>query len=258
LPIPLVELSHREIARRIEKRIRGVKEIGKCKVVSITSTRKKPSVHLNVVLKGNPNFEEAHAICSEAGTQVRHVLSNVDISILSESGGTKRQEGIVGSIVNAIAEGEPGLRGTQNIHVRQDNDKVGVDFILLRGSNLTATETMPTSELQKRLLVAHPQISEVVIHEEYISDLVRAERSGQGAEIRWYVEHVGWRFPELGLQGPPAIRKIGDQFQVSVRVSFVSGTNGYEEASESLLKFTAAIRNGYPAITGVDVIKGIR
>ena len=255
MPVPLVELSGKEIAHRIEKRARALKGVARCKVVSISSTRKKPSVHLHVVLRGNPTFEETHVICSMLGIQVRKVLFNVHAVILSESGGLENEGEIIGKIVRTIAEQESGFRGAQNIHVREiDGGRVGVDFVLHSGSAQVSARSLPTIGIEKKLFAADPRISEVVIHEESLSELVRNELSSHGSEARWYIEHVGERFPNVRLRFPPGIRRIGDELRVTVRVSVVS-TGGHEEMRATLSEFVVAIENGYPAITEVDAIE---
>jgi divalent metal cation (Fe/Co/Zn/Cd) transporter len=253
MPIPIVERSDREIARDIEKRIRSIKDIGRCKVMEITSTRKKPTVRLLAVLKGNPSYEQTHRICSTMGIETRHVLFNVNLVIFSESSGLTNEEERAGKIVKAIADAEPGFRGSQNIHVRELDGELGVDFTLLEADALDAFHSFPTGRIEEKILASDSRISEVIIHEEPLSDLIHSQRAGHGGEAKWYVEHIVRRFPDFKLHLPPTIHKLGDQLHVTIRLSRTS--RAHDENGEDLEKLVAAIRNGYPAITKVTIIE---
>jgi divalent metal cation (Fe/Co/Zn/Cd) transporter len=94
-----------------------------------------------------------------------------------------------------------------------------------------------------------------VTHEETVSDLASHERSGHGAELRWYIEHVAKRFPELRLTSPPTIRRLGNhQLHVIVRASF-SPDLSMDKAGRVASRFDAAIRQGFSAIVRVDITK---
>lgn len=220
-------------------------------------TRKKLRIQLHVTLEGNPSYEETHVICSTIDRQVRRTVPNADVAIDSETSALKQNVEALWKIVKRIAEGEPGSRGAQNIHVNEVNGKVGVDFLLLESDKQTARKLLSRSETEvgKKLKAADSHISEVVIHRESISELVLSETSAHGTEARCYIEHVAKHFPSLGLLAPPVIRAIGDQLHVRIRV-VPAATIGPGGANEVASKFRAAIKNGYHAITKVDIIEG--
>lgn len=251
MPIPILERSDGEISRLMERKVRAIREVDRCNVISITSTRKKPSVHLLAVLRGNPSYEQTHVICSKIGIVARHVLSNVNLAIFSESSELQDEEEKAGKIVKSIADEEPGFRGSQNIHVRGINEKLGVDFTILEADTPDSFHSRPTSRIQEKILASDSRIEEVIIHDEPLSDLIRNQRAGHGGEAKWYIEHVVWRFPEFELLRPPDIQRFGDQLRVGIKVADHSSAQG--TSRDDLAKLESAIRNGYPAISRVTV-----
>jgi len=247
LPIPLVERSNKEIAHIIEKKAASIQGIERCKVQSITSTRKKPTIHLLAVLDGNPSYEEAHRISSTIGMQTRKVLSNVNLVILSESNEARNEQEKVHKIVKAIADDEPGFRGSQNVHLRELDGKLGVDFTILEAGGSFQSPV----GIEEKILAADSLISEVIIHREPLSDLVRSERSGHGSEVKWYVEHIVWRFPDLKLLTPPIVHRLGDQLHVMIKLDPTSYVNEKGRAKE----LASAIKNGFPTITKVTILE---
>ena len=195
-------------------------------------------------------------VSSRIDRQVRHIVPNARVAIGSKTGEFKDRGDVVRKLVKQIAEGEPGSRGAQNIHLHGVNGNVGVDFLLLEDPqtapmNLSRTET----EVGQRLKAADSRISEVVIHRESVSGLTLGEWSGHGVEARCYVEHIVKHFSSLRLLDPPVIRVIGDQLRVRIRV-VPTATTGTEGANMTASKLRAAIKNGYDAITKVEIIEG--
>jgi divalent metal cation (Fe/Co/Zn/Cd) transporter len=256
-PIPLFERSEKEVADRIRRKVKALRGVEDCKKVSLTFTRKKPRIQLLVTLEGNPSYEETHVICSTIDRQVRHTMPNARLAIGSETSSFKDDDEAVRKIVKRIAEEEPGSRGAQNIHLRGLNGKVGVDFLLLEADIQSARKVLSRSEIEvgQKLKAADSRVSEVVIHRESISEFVLGERSGHGTEARCYIEHVAKHFPSLSMLEPPVIRAIGDQLRVRIRVAPAARISP-ESANEVASKFGAAIKNGFQAITKVDIIQG--
>jgi len=112
-----------------------------------------------------------------------------------------------------------------------------------------------SARIEKKIKAANPNISEVVIHAESVSELVSSERSRHGTEVRWYIEHVTKRLPEVRLVRAPTIRHMDDgRLQVIIRAAFAPGTN-VEKANEIASRLDAEIRSGYPAIERVDIVE---
>ena len=252
MPIPIVEPSEREALRQIKRRVESLKEVKQCLGVRMSFTRKKPHVHLDVRLKGNPSYEETHKICSTIEDEVRSIVPNARIGIRSGPSGILLPRDIW-SLIKSIAEEESGSRGAHNIHFQNIGGRLGVDFHLEVSAGMTVEQAHEVSKrIEKKLKEANLGISEVVIHEESVSELISSERSGHGTEIRWYVEHVVKRFPDLKLTRPPTIRQIGNRFHVILKVAFMPGTK-MERATEITSSLDAAIKHGYPAVSRVDI-----
>jgi hypothetical protein len=254
MPIPLLERSDAEMARRIRKRIRSIQEVADCKNVTIGFTRKKPNIHSHVILKRNPSFEEAHTTCYGIDKEVRSLVPNSRVVIHSESG-EMRESGDIWTIVKRTAESQPGSRGVQNIHLRKIETSLGVDFHLHVGALLVGKQANDLeAKVSQALLKAEPKISEVVVHQESVSDLVSSEQWGHGTELKSYLEHLSKRFPELMSIGPPTIWKMNDGLHLVGRVGFALGTDE-KRVSEVKSEFAVAIRNGYPVIAKADIVE---
>ena len=218
----------------------------------MTHSRKKPRVYVHVLLKDNPGYEQVHKICSTIEKQVRSVVANARVAIRSEPGDGSGSE--IWMLVRKIVDAEPGSRGAHNIHVQKlDGRKLGVDFHLEVSAGMTVKQAHDvSSRIEKKIRASDARISEVVIHEESIPELISSEHSGHGTEIRWYVEHVVKRFPDISLVRPTTIRQVDDRYHVIIRAVFRPGTR-IENASEVTSRLDAAIRAGYPAIYRVDI-----
>lgn len=221
----------------------------------MTSPGKKPHVRVHVSLKGQPDYEGIHKVSATIDHEVRKVLPNARISIRSDSGEGGGEAGRIWQLVKSIAEDEPGSRGAHNIHV-QSFGKLGVDFHLEVAAGVSVEQAHDVAtRIEKKLKAANPKISEVVAHEETVSYLISNERSGHGAELRWFIEHVAKRFPEIELASPPTIRQLGNhQLHVIIRAAFEPDL-GMEKASQIASRLDAAIRQGFPAIVRVDITK---
>jgi hypothetical protein len=255
MPIPLIERPESFVARRIRRKVRSLDGVADCAGVIMGFTRKKPSIHLRVSLRGSPGFEETHSICSTIEGAVRHIVPNSHVDIYSQSGGVEDAEA-VWKAVKAIADGEPGSRGAQSIHLNRTDGRMGVDFLIIESARATdALAGHIETLVEKRFKTADPNVSEVVVHSETVSELVSSELSRCGTETRWLIEHVAGRFPELKLSGPPALQMFGDLMRVGIQVEF-RGSGGTERAMKSVSDLENAIRSACPMITKVDIITG--
>ncbi len=254
MPIPIVEPSAREAARRIRRRVQSLEEVKECVDVRMSFTRKKPHVHVHVLLRDQPDYDGIHKVSAIIDHEVRKIVPNARVSIRSEPGDAGGEVGRIWELVKRLAEDEPGSRGAHNIHVQSIGGKLGVDFHLEVAARMSVAQAREVAaRIERRLKAASPTISEVVIHEETVSDLTSNERSGHGAELRWYIEHAAARFPEIRLASPPIIRQIGDrQLHVIIRAVFRPDLS-IERAALIASKLEVAIRQGFPAILRVDI-----
>jgi len=217
-------------------------------------TRKKPHIFLYARLRGNPSYEAIHRICSTIEGLVRTVVPNARVAIRSEPVVEKSEE--TWFLVKKIAEEEPGSRGAHNIHLKNVGQMLGVDFVLEVSAGMSARQAREvSSRVKKKIIASNLKVSEVIVHEETVSELVASERSGHGTEIKWYIEHVVERFPEIRLLGSPAIRRVGDFFHVSIRATFNPGIS-LEKLNEVTSKLDSNLRNGYLAIERVYIATG--
>ncbi len=215
-------------------------------------TRKKPHVYVHVWLRGNPDYETIHRICSTIEVVVRVIVPNARVAVRSEPSVEGTEEAWY--LVKKIAEEESGSRGAHNIHLKNAGETLGVDFVLEVSADMNLRQAHDVSaRIEKKIVASNSRISEIIIHEEYVSELIASEQSGHGTEIKWYIFHVVMRFPEIRLIRNPTIRRVGDFFHVSIRAAFKTGTSP-EKISEVTSRLDSAIRNGYPAIEKVFIV----
>lgn len=240
--------------RRIRRRVQALDGVKECVDVRMTFTRKKPHVHVYVLLKGDPDYDGIHKVSATIDHEVRSVVPNARVSIRSGPGeGGGEAEGIW-ELVKRIAEDEPGSRGAHNIHIQSTGGKLGVDYHLEVAAGMSVGQAHEVAaRIEKKLKGANPMITEVVTHEETVSERTTNERSGHGTELRWYIEHIAKRFPEIKLASPPIIRQLGDRrLHVIIRAAFKPDVS-MEKASQIASRLDAAIRQGFPAIVRVDI-----
>lgn len=254
MPIPLLERSDKEMARKIRRKVESIGEVAECKEVTTGFTRKKPSIHFHIVLKGNPTFEETHRICAKVDREVRSQVPNARVIIHSESqdAGPTRE---LWKLVKRTADSMPGSRGVQNIHIGKTDGSMRVDFNLQVSKPILGQKSNDLdSEITLKLKGEDPRITEVVVHKESVSNVVLAEQSGHGTELRSFIEHVAMRYPELVWLSPPMVRKMSDGFHLVDRVSFSQETSR-ERADQISIELRDAIRHGIPSITKADIIQ---
>lgn len=254
MPIPLVEPSERETLRRIRRRVQALEGVKECADVRMTLTRKKPHIHVHVLLKGDPDYDGMHKVSAIIDHEVRKVVPNARVSIRSDPSEGGGEVKVLWELVKRIAESEPGSRGAHSIHIQNFGGKLGVDFHLEVAAGMSVGQAHDVvARIERKIKAANPTISEVVTHEETVSDLTSNERSGHGTELRWFIEHVAKRFPEIRLTSPPIIRRLGaHQLHVIVRAGF-SPDLSLEKANQIASRLDAAIRQGFREIVRVDI-----
>lgn len=255
MPIPLLQPSKRETVRKVRRSVLAVPGVRECEVL-IDAMSKKPHVRVLIFLDGSLGYERAHSVSSMVDHRVRTVVPNARVWIRSEPyalGGGKGQ--VVWELVRKVADHEPGSRGAHNIHVEDAGENLGVDFHFVVSAGLTPRQGREVaSRVEKKLKESDPRISEVVVHVETTADSVRSEWWGHGSELRWYVEHVVERFPEVRMAGPPLIRRVGEgQLSVKLRVYPAPGS-AKERVEQATPRLRAAIKEGFEGISAVEVV----
>ncbi len=227
----------------IKRRVGNIQEIAHCEEVKMSFTRKKPAIHIHAIMKDNPSYEQTHRIHSLIETEVRHVMPNSRISIHSqpEKLGDVRA---LGRIVKDTIDAEPGSRGVQNVHFRTDG-MFGLDILLVTNVQSSRFD----ASIDQKLKAADHRISEIVIHKLSVAELVANEMARHGSQLRWFIEHVARRFPDLKQLHPPTIRRTIKGLIVSIPVSNLHGGTAAGPALAN------AIKQGYPGVADVKIME---
>lgn len=253
MPIPIVERSEHELARIITRRVRDAQGVQSCRWVRVDMTGKKPIVTVLVWLAPQTGSEGSHKVSLEIERQVKDVIPNSRVLIRTEPMGEDRD--VIWKLVKDTADSVPGSRGAHNIHIFKSNGSLGVDFHLEVSANMTVKQAAKVGEqIEKKLKAANPTITSVMIHQESVSDLVSSEMSGAGTEIRWYIEHVGKRYPEIRSIEKPIVRLAGDKLYVVVKCKFDPNIS-MQKVDEICSSFETAVKVGVPEILHIDIDK---
>ncbi len=237
----------------IERKVRDVKNVQSVRRVRVDLTGKKPVVVVGVWLDSKSNYEETHRTALTIENEVKDILPDSRVLIRSEPAGSDRDH--IWKLVKEVAESVPGSRGAHNVHIHKVNGKLGIDFHLEVSANMTVKQAHKVSEqIEKNLKAADPNIVEVLIHEESVEELVDSERSGAGTEIRWYIDHVKKRFPEIKDMSKPEIRRAGDKLYVVMKCSFNPDIS-MKEADEIIQRFESSVKAAIPDLAMIEVQK---
>jgi len=251
LPLPIVERSEKEIARIIKSKVEGISDVKGCHQVAVRVTGKRLGVDLHLSIDTSLRFEEVHRIVSEVEREIRRLAPRARITIQTDPYGHRRDD--VRTLVKKTAEAVPGSRGIHNIHIQKIDGKMGVDFHLEVGANMTVKQADEISDkIEKKLRAANPDLSEITIHIESASDILSRELEGGGTELKWYIEHAARRFPEIKKVHGIRVRKWGDGVHVVFRCHFDPELS-MAQAHEASTKFENAIKNAYPKVVRIDV-----
>ncbi len=252
MPVPVVERSQKEIEQMIRKKISAIKDVKACFQITVGPLRKKPQIHLHVWLDKNISYEGMHNVSSHIEREVRKIVPNASVAIRTEPHGTDYYD--VWKLVKDIANKEPGSRGAHNIHIQELDGTIGVDFHLEVSAGMTVKKAHDVAiQIEKKLKSANAKISEVIIHEESIADLVYSERTATGSHVRSYIEHIVRQFPEIIAVHKPKILKMGDEkLHVVLRCTFDPSLS-IDRAAEVTAKLQEIIRAGNPRIDRIDI-----
>jgi divalent metal cation (Fe/Co/Zn/Cd) transporter len=206
---------------------------------------------MHVLLDKNLSFEDTHKIASNIEREVKGVVPNARVTIHTEPLGGSRES--IWRLVRDIAEGVPGSRGVHNIHIQEIDGKLCVDLHLEVSANMTVKQSHEVSEqVETRIKVAIPNISEVTVHMESASERISRELTGVETEMESFIEHVAERFPEIRHVHGIEIRKVGDNLHVVMQCHFDPNIN-MEKAHEISNNLEREIRSAYPRVARIDV-----
>jgi divalent metal cation (Fe/Co/Zn/Cd) transporter len=246
-----VERSEKEIAQIIKKRVEAIPAVKGYHQLSVRITGKRFYVDMHVLLDKNLSFEDTHKIASDIEREVKGVVPNARVTIHTEPLGGSRES--IWRLVRDIAEGVPGSRGVHNIHIQEIDGKLCVDLHLEVSANMTVKQSHEVSEqVETRIKVAIPNISEVTVHMESASERISRELTGVETEMESFIEHVAERFPEIKHVHGIEIRRVGDNLHVVMQCHFDPNIN-MEKAHEISNNLEREIRSAYPRVARIDV-----
>ncbi len=252
MPLPLVERSPKEIARVIKQTIEGLEDVRGCRQVSVRVTGKRLDISAHVFLESSLRFEDVHRIVSSIERAIRNNVSRIArITVQTEPVGHGRTG--IAALVSEIAERVPGSRGVHNVHIQKIAGKWCVDLRLEVSANMTVKQAHAiASDVEKKLKAADPNISDVTVHMESASDLVSRELLERGTELRFYIEHVAKRFPEIQAVHGVKIRRNRETLNVVLRCRF-DPSMSIKQAHEITRKLESTVRNAYPIVGELEV-----
>jgi divalent metal cation (Fe/Co/Zn/Cd) transporter len=107
-------------------------------------------------------------------------------------------------------------------------------------------------QVEKRIMKADSNISEVTVHIESASERVSREMAGVETELESYVTHLAEKFPNIKDVCSVEIRKIGDVVHLVLRCHFDANLS-IQKAHTISSQLEKEIRSAFPKITRIDV-----
>ncbi len=252
MPIPLLERSAKDIAEKVKATIEELDEVKGCRQVSVRMTGKRLDISAHVFLDSGSTFEDAHRIVSRIERAIRSKVQRMArITIQTEPVGHARKD--VAALVVQVADHVPGSRGVHNIHIQKIAGKWCVDLRLEVSANISVkTAHEIVKEVEKNIKAGDPNVSEVTVHVESATDVLSRELEGRGSELRWYIEHVAKRFPEIKAVHGVKIRRDRSGVNVVLQCGFAPGMS-VKHAHEISSKLESTIRSAYPNVSELEI-----
>jgi divalent metal cation (Fe/Co/Zn/Cd) transporter len=251
MPLPLVERSKEEIARAIRNKIGSVKGVRGVSHLNVRVSGKRLDVNVLVLIEKNLTWEDAHRIGLSVEREVmgEYPTSRVTVNTEPIGGGAES----VWQLVKDIAEDAPGSRGVHNIHIQRIEGRLCIDLHLEVSANMTVMQAHEVADqIEKKIKVANPSISDVTIHIESASERVSRELAGFETELESYVTHVAERFPEIKDVCNVKVRRVAGVTHLVLQCRFDANLS-IEKAHKISSKLEKEIRSTYPDITRIDV-----
>jgi divalent metal cation (Fe/Co/Zn/Cd) transporter len=251
LPLPLVERSKEEIARRIKRKVERLSGVKSCGQLNVRLIGKRYDVNMRVVVDSDSGSDDPHKISLKIEKEVKSILPNSRVSIDTEPFGDSREN--VWRFVKETAEGTPGSRGVHNIHIQEIDGELCIDLHLEVSANMTVKQAhYVADQVEKKIKTGNPDISEVTVHIESASDRISRELAGIERELESYVQDVAKRFPEIKEVHEIRVRRFGDTMHLVLHCTFDSKLS-IEKAHEFSSKVESAVRKAYPNVIRIDI-----
>jgi divalent metal cation (Fe/Co/Zn/Cd) transporter len=251
LPLPLVERSKEEIAKAIRKKVEALRWVKGIRHLDVRVSGKRLDVDVHAFLDNGLTAEQTHSVALDIERVVKDKYPNARISIDTEPVGPG-QNGVWKAVKDA-AEETAGSRGVHNIHIQRIDGKLYVDLHLEVSANMTVKQAHDVAEqVENKIRVTKPEVSEVTVHIESASDRILRELSGVETELESYIQHVAKQFPEIKNVSRIGVRKAGGGIHLTLQCRFEPELS-IEKAHEISNKLEKTIRTAYPKITRIDV-----
>lgn len=251
MPLPLVERSEEEIAKAIRKKVEALNRVRGFRHLDVRISGKRLDVDVHVFLDNDLPREDIHRVALDIEGVVRKEYPNARVSVDTEPLGPG-QNGVWKAVKDA-AEETAGSRGVHNIHIQRIDGKLYVDLHLEVSANMTVKEAHDVAEqVEGKIRITKPEISEVTVHIESASDLISRELAGVETELESYIKHVAKQFPEIHSVSGISVRKAGKGIHLTLQCQFEPEL-AIKKAHEISTKLEKALRTAYPKITRIDV-----
>ena len=251
MPLPLIERSAKQIEERIRRKVGAIKDVKGIRHVTVRFSAKRLDVDVHVFLDNSLTSDDMHRVALNIERVVKGEYPDARISIDTEPVGGG-QNGVWKAVKDA-AEGAAGSRGVHNIHIQRIDGKLYVDLHLEVSANMTVKQAHDVAEqVEGKIRVTKPEISEVTVHIESASDRIARELAGVETELKSYVEHAAKQFPEIRSVSGISVRKAGGGIHLALRCRFEPELS-IEKAHEISSKLEKTLRTAYPKITRIDV-----
>ena len=251
LPLPLVERSKEEIADAIRKRLESVEGVKAVPQLDVRVSGKRLDVNIFLSVEAHLKWKDSHKIALTAEREVKMEYPRARVVINTEPLGGAGES--VWKLVKDTAEGVPGSRGVHNIHIQKIDKKLYVDMHLEVSANMTVKQAHEVADqVEKKIMAADSDVSEVTIHIESASERVSRELAGVETELESYVAHIAQGFPEIKDVCNIEIRRVGDALHMVLRCHFDADLS-IQKAHEISSQLEKEIRSAYPKITRIDV-----
>jgi divalent metal cation (Fe/Co/Zn/Cd) transporter len=251
LPLPLVERSKEEIANTIKTKLESVEGVKGVSQLDVRVSGKRLDVNVLLSVPTNLRWEESHKIALMAEREVKTEYPQARVTINTEPLLGAGES--IWKLVKDTAERVPGSRGVHNIHVQKINEKLYVDLHLEVSANMTVKQAHEVADqVEKKIMEADSNVSEVTVHIESASERVSREMAGVETELESYVTHLAENFPDIKDVCNVEIRRVGDVMHLVLRCRFDANLS-IQKAHTISSQLEKEIRNAFPKITRIDV-----
>jgi divalent metal cation (Fe/Co/Zn/Cd) transporter len=138
------------------------------------------------------------------------------------------------------------------IHIQRIAGELCVDLHIEVSANMTVKQAHDVADQVEKKLKSELNVSEATIHIESASDLVTRELKEDATKLRWYIEDVIKRFPEIKTIHSVEIRKLGEKTHVVLSCHFDPEVT-VKHAHDVSDRLESMIKGAYPDVERIDI-----